>query len=61
MGVHSELFEIDARVGQMRQLTDGSHFVVPGGRFCRRRTDSVQLDEPTRFGDVDARAGGGRR
>jgi dipeptidyl aminopeptidase/acylaminoacyl peptidase len=53
MGVHSELFEIDARSGRMRQLTDGSHFVAPGWSVAAGAGKIVfQLDEPTRFGDV---------
>jgi dipeptidyl aminopeptidase/acylaminoacyl peptidase len=53
MGVHSELFEIDARSGRTRQLTDGRHFVVPGWTIGARAGQIMfQLDEPTRFGDV---------
>src|SRR5262249_15433571 len=36
MGVHSELFEIDARSGKTRQLTDGAHFVGPGWSIAPR-------------------------
>jgi dipeptidyl aminopeptidase/acylaminoacyl peptidase len=53
MGVHSELFEIDARSGRTRQLTDGAHFVPLGWSVARGAGTIVfQLDEPTRFGDV---------
>ena len=52
MGVHSELFEIDARTGRARQLTDGTHLVVPGWSIARGGQLTFQLDEPTRFGDV---------
>jgi dipeptidyl aminopeptidase/acylaminoacyl peptidase len=56
MGVHSEIFRIDVASRRIHQLTDGQHFittpaggwqVVPGaGKML------LQLDEPTRFGDV---------
>jgi dipeptidyl aminopeptidase/acylaminoacyl peptidase len=56
MGVHSEVFQIEVSSRNTRQLTDGRHYitataggwqVVPGaGKMV------VQLDEPTRFGDV---------
>jgi dipeptidyl aminopeptidase/acylaminoacyl peptidase len=53
MGVHSELFRIEAASGRTLQLTDGAHFIPPGwtavpsaGRIV------IQLDQPTRFGDV---------
>ena len=52
MGVHSELFEIDARTGRARQLTDGTHFVVPGWSITPSGRLTFQLDEPTRFGEV---------
>ena len=54
MGVHNEVYQIDAATGRMRQLTNGDHFIpytgwsiVPGARAM-----VLQLDEPTRFGDV---------
>jgi dipeptidyl aminopeptidase/acylaminoacyl peptidase len=56
MGVHSEIFRIDVASRSTHQLTEGRHFIttpaggwqiVPGaGKML------VQLDEPTRFGDV---------
>ena len=56
MGIHSEIFRIDVASRRIHQLTDGRHFittpaggwqVVPGaGKML------LQLDEPTRFGDV---------
>ena len=52
MGVHSEIFEIDASGRSSKPLTDGRHSVqfwslVPAaGRMV------FQYDEPTRFGDV---------
>jgi dipeptidyl aminopeptidase/acylaminoacyl peptidase len=53
MGVHSEIVEIDAKSGRMRQLTDGAHFVPPGWSVVPAAGRIVfQLDEPTRFGDV---------
>jgi dipeptidyl aminopeptidase/acylaminoacyl peptidase len=52
MGVHSELFEIDARTGRARQLTDGTHLVAPGWSIASGGQLTFQLDEPTRFGDV---------
>jgi len=52
MGVHGELFEIDARTGRARQLTDGTHLVVPGWSIARGGQVTFQVDEPTRFGDV---------
>src|SRR5262249_39719031 len=46
-------FEIDARSGKTRQLTDGAHFVGPGWSIAPRAGRIVfQLDEPTRFGDA---------
>src|SRR5688572_9389218 len=30
MGVHSELFRIEAASGRTQQLTDGAHFIPPG-------------------------------
>jgi dipeptidyl aminopeptidase/acylaminoacyl peptidase len=59
MGVHSELFEIDARTGRARQLTEGTHLVVPGWSIGRSGQLTFQLDEPTRFGDVWTLALGG--
>ncbi|HXI30986.1 MAG TPA: S9 family peptidase, partial [Vicinamibacterales bacterium] len=53
MGLHSELFEIDAQSGRPRQLTDGQHFVPPGWSIAAgARTIVCQLDEPTRFGEA---------
>src|SRR5947207_3372948 len=53
MGVHSELFQIDARSGQFTRLTDGRHYIPPGFNVAAAaRTIVMQLDEPTRFGDV---------
>lgn len=54
MGIHNEVFLIDVASRRARQLTDGEHFIpytgwslVPGaGKMV------LQLDEPTRFGDV---------
>jgi dipeptidyl aminopeptidase/acylaminoacyl peptidase len=53
MGVHSELFEIDAASRRARQMTDGEHFVAPGWSVAPSGERIVfQLDESTRFGDV---------
>ena len=53
MGVHSELFRIEAASGRTRQLTDGAHFIPPGWTAVPSAGKIVmQLDEPTRFGDV---------
>jgi dipeptidyl aminopeptidase/acylaminoacyl peptidase len=53
MGVHSELFEIEAGSGRTRQLTEGTHFIAPGWTFVPGAGRIVmQIDEPTRFGDV---------
>src|SRR5262249_54970917 len=53
MGVHGELFEIDARSGRTQQLTDGARYVAPGWSIAPRAGRIVcQIDEPTRFGDV---------
>jgi dipeptidyl aminopeptidase/acylaminoacyl peptidase len=53
MGVHSELYEIDAEAHRARQLTDGRHFIAPGWTAVQSADRIVcQLDEPTRFGDV---------
>jgi dipeptidyl aminopeptidase/acylaminoacyl peptidase len=53
MGVHSELFRIEAPSGRTQQLTDGAHFIPPGWTAVPSAGKIVmQLDEPTRFGDV---------
>src|SRR5262249_8907401 len=53
MGVHGELFEIDATAHRARQLTDGAHYVPPGWGLAAGADRIVfQVDEPTRFGDV---------
>jgi len=53
MGVHSEVFRIDARSGRSAQLTDGKHFIPPGWNIVGPAGMMVmQFDEPTRFGDV---------
>ena len=53
MGVHGELFEIDAKSGHTRQLTDGRHFIPPTWSLVPTAGALVfQVDEPTRFGDV---------
>jgi len=53
MGVHGELFEIDARSGHTRQLTDGRHYIPPTWSLAAAAGTLVfQVDEPTRFGDV---------
>jgi dipeptidyl aminopeptidase/acylaminoacyl peptidase len=53
MGVHTEMFQIDAGSGRTRQLTDGTHYIPPGWALVARAGKIMfQLDEPTRFGDV---------
>jgi dipeptidyl aminopeptidase/acylaminoacyl peptidase len=53
MGVHTELVEVEPGSGRTRQLTDGTHFIAPGWAIVPRAGKIVlQLDEPTRFGDV---------
>jgi len=53
MGVHSEVFRIDAQSGRYTQLTDGRHYIPPGLNIVApARTLVMQFDEPTRFGDV---------
>jgi dipeptidyl aminopeptidase/acylaminoacyl peptidase len=53
MGVHSELFRIEAGSGRTQQLTDGRHFIPPGWAAVPSAGKIVmQFDEPTRFGDV---------
>ena len=53
MGVHSEVFQIDARSGRFTQLTDGRHYIPPGFNIvAAARTIVMQFDEPTRFGEV---------
>jgi dipeptidyl aminopeptidase/acylaminoacyl peptidase len=53
MGVHSELFRIEVASGRTQQLTDGAHFIAPGWTAVPSAGKIVmQLDEPTRFGDV---------
>jgi dipeptidyl aminopeptidase/acylaminoacyl peptidase len=56
MGVHNELFQIDVSSRKVRQLTDGKHFItaVAGGWsiVSSAKKMVLQLDEPTRFGEV---------
>ena len=56
MGVHAEIFRIDPRSHTTTQLTDGEHFIpaIGGGWQIVPAAGKivVQLDEPTRFGDV---------
>jgi dipeptidyl aminopeptidase/acylaminoacyl peptidase len=53
MGVHNELYRIDAEAHRARQLTDGRHFIAPGWSVVPGAGRIVfQMDEPTRFGDV---------
>ncbi len=56
MGVHSEIFRIDVPSGAMHQLTDGQHYITTAGGGWQvvpsANTMVMQLDEPTRFGDV---------
>src|SRR6185503_6238791 len=53
MGVHTELFEIEADSGRTRQLTDGQHYIAQGWSAVGSAGRIVfQVDEPTRFGDV---------
>jgi dipeptidyl aminopeptidase/acylaminoacyl peptidase len=63
MGIHNEVFQIDVSSRRPSQLTEGDHFIpytgwslVPGaGRMV------LQLDEPTRFGDVWTMAMSGKK
>jgi dipeptidyl aminopeptidase/acylaminoacyl peptidase len=53
MGVHSEIFQVDAHSGKYTQLTEGRHFIPPGWNVvAAARTMVMQFDEPSRFGDV---------
>jgi dipeptidyl aminopeptidase/acylaminoacyl peptidase len=54
MGVHSEIVEIDVQSRSLRQLTDGEHFIPFTGWSVVPKAGVmlVQLDEPSRFGDV---------
>ncbi|HYM25013.1 MAG TPA: prolyl oligopeptidase family serine peptidase, partial [Vicinamibacterales bacterium] len=54
MGVHSEVFLLDVDAHRARQLTDGRHFITPGSLSIVPAAETIvmQLDEPTRFGDV---------
>jgi dipeptidyl aminopeptidase/acylaminoacyl peptidase len=54
MGVHNEVFQIDTASGRARQLTDGEHFIPLTGWSVvpTANTMMLQLDEPTRFGEV---------
>lgn len=52
MGVHSELFEVDAAGGKPRQVTDGPH-AIEGWSFAPDLNRHVfQVDEPTRAGEI---------
>lgn len=65
MGVHNELFQIDPASGRFTQLTDGKHFIVVAGGgwsvVAAANRMVLQLDEPTRFGDVYTMSIGGGR
>ncbi len=56
MGVHTEIFRIDVASRTRRQLTDGDHYITAtaGGWQLVPAAGKIllQLDEPTRFGDV---------
>lgn len=52
MGVHSEVFSIDARSGAARQLTSGDHSVQSWSLVPSAGTMIFQFDEPTRLGDA---------
>ena len=56
MGVHEEVFQIDVASHSAKQLTDGKHYIPATGSgwsFAPRAgLMAMQLDEPTRYGDV---------
>ena len=53
MGVHSEIFQVDAATRRASQLTDGRHFIPPTWNVVSSAgVMAFQFDEPTRFGDV---------
>jgi dipeptidyl aminopeptidase/acylaminoacyl peptidase len=56
LGVHSELFQIDVASHSTRQLTNGQHYIptVVGGWQIVLGTGTIllQLDQPSRWGDV---------
>ena len=52
MGVHSELFTIDVATGTSTQITDGDHAVQGWHYVASANRHVVQLDAPTRAGDL---------
>jgi dipeptidyl aminopeptidase/acylaminoacyl peptidase len=52
MGVHSELFQVDAAGGKPRQLTDGEHAIMGWSLVPALDRHIFQLDEPTRPGEI---------
>jgi dipeptidyl aminopeptidase/acylaminoacyl peptidase len=52
MGVHSEIFRIDAGTRRARALTDGDHSVQFWSLVGAAGRSVFQLDEPSRLGDV---------
>jgi dipeptidyl aminopeptidase/acylaminoacyl peptidase len=54
MGVHNEVFQIDIASRRVHQLTDGNHFIPYTGWSVAPTAGRMvlQLDEPSRFGDV---------
>jgi len=54
MGVHNEVFLIDVASRRMRQLTNGEHFIPYTAWSIAPAANRMllQLDEPSRYGDV---------
>jgi dipeptidyl aminopeptidase/acylaminoacyl peptidase len=52
MGVHSQLFQVDVASAKPRQVTDGSHAVVPASWTIASNRHLFMLDEPKRIGDI---------
>ena len=52
MGVHSELFQVDAAGGKPRQLTNGQHAVMEWSLVPALDRQIFQVDEPTRPGEI---------
>jgi dipeptidyl aminopeptidase/acylaminoacyl peptidase len=52
MGVHSEFFRIDVAARRAEQITNGDHYIPVWSQFPGAGKIVMQIDEPTRFGDV---------
>jgi dipeptidyl aminopeptidase/acylaminoacyl peptidase len=60
MGVHTEVFQVDVRSKNAREVTSGDHYIVPSLWSVTEDRQALVIDEPTRIGDVWSLAPGAR-